>query len=123
MAIYIVHYGDLDQFLLFYLPLFYVLCIPILAKGLWRSRRFEAHWNVLSGFLLLLILFALPLTEVFHKILRPWLGWAVGGALLILMLLFSKFLNHLEQGIRFRLNLETKFSPLIRLFSRLSSRR
>ena len=118
IAIYLVHYGNADQFMLLYLPLFYLISIPSLARGLWRSRRFEAHWNVLSVFLFILIICAVPFTLVLHALLRPLLAWALGSVLLLLMLYFNKFLDHLEQGIQFRLNLELKIGPLVRFFSR-----
>ena len=117
-TVYLVYYSRGDSFLLFYLPLFYLLSIPVFSRALWRARRFETHWNILSIILFTLIFFTLPLTALFRGLLRPTLSWILGGGLLFLLWGVNKFLDYLEKGIQFRLNLELRIAPLVRFFSR-----
>lgn len=112
MAIYFIYHNDYGQFFPLFLPLFYLISIPVLAKILWHWRRLNLHWNLISLLLLATILCLVPLVYLFHSMLRPLLAWGIAAGILSFYLLFNKFLNNLEQGIGFRLNIEMKVGSL-----------
>lgn len=116
-GLYFIHSGNYNQFILLVLPLLYLILIPILARIMIRSRRFEKHWTFIMYMSFFLVLIAAPVTSVLFALLKYFWGWTAVLITLLILILTDRFFNRLEQDIQYRLELERKIKPLVRAFS------
>ncbi|AHC14654.1 hypothetical protein [Salinispira pacifica] len=116
-GLYFIHSGNYGQFVILVLPLLYLFLIPVLARIMIRSRRFEKHWNFIMYVSFFLILIAAPITAVLFSFLMYFWGWTALLIILFFLILSDRFFSRLEHDIQYRLELEGKMKPLVRLFS------
>jgi hypothetical protein len=115
---YFINITSLDQINVLFIPVFHLLLITVLARLQWRSLRFEIQWRSLMIILCLVIFFSLPVIQLLYGLLREFWAWVLAVGLTALSVLIDWFFSRLERDIQYRLSLEKRFKPLMRIFFR-----
>jgi hypothetical protein len=118
IGVYFIFISDADQINLLFIPLFHIFLLVIASRALWRAIRFEIQWKVIMFAMFALVCLALPAVQMLYGLLIQFWAWVLALALLTISVLFDRFFTRLELDIQYRLALETRFKPLMRVFFR-----
>ncbi len=121
LGMYFIFITSLDQINLLFIPLYHLLYVHTVSRAIWRSPRFEKAWQFLMYSSLIILFILAPGVQMLYGLIRPFWAWILAAGILSVLTATDRFYSRLEGDIQYRLSLESRIKPIMRLFYRPGS--